>query len=212
MSGRGACPCDSMDSLAARNSLNYSVFHAQGPNQDSACILQFFILNYSFLIVNEVGVGITSPIGHIIHSPILISSAPHIHIIGIQSNRRCMYMSDSNPKGQVTFADDVIATIAGLAAVSIQGTAGMSGGLVGGIAEFLGKKNFSKGVKVDVQNGEVIVHLLVIAEYGVPIPQVCDRIQDAVKRDVETMTGYSVNAVNIHIQGIRVNKDDSKED
>lgn len=115
-------------------------------------------------------------------------------------------------KGAVTFGDDVISTIAGLAAISIPGTAGMSGGLVGGIAEFLGKKNFSKGVKIEVVNGEVVINLYVIAEYGVALPEVCDKIQDTVKRDVETMTGYAVKSVNIHVQGIKVNREDSKED
>lgn len=114
-------------------------------------------------------------------------------------------------KGAITFAEEVVATIAGLAAVSIQGTAGMSGGIVGGIAEFLGKKNFAKGVKVDVTGNEVTVNLLVIAEYGVNIPEVCRKIQDVVINDVEKMTEYKVKSVNVHVQGIRVNKDEGPE-
>jgi uncharacterized alkaline shock family protein YloU len=122
-----------------------------------------------------------------------------------------MSVTTTDPKGDIIFADDVIATIAGLAAVSIQGAAGMSGGLVNGIAEFLGKKNLSKGVKVEVAGSEVIVHLFVIAEYGVALPDVCTKIQDTVIKDVETMTGYKVKAVNIHVQGIKV-KEDVKEE
>ncbi len=122
-----------------------------------------------------------------------------------------MSEENMNGKGAITFAEEVVATIAGLAAVSIQGTAGMSGGIVGGIAEFLGKKNFAKGVKVDVAGGEVTVNLLVIAEYGVDIPEVCGKIQDVVKNDVEKMTGYKVKSVNIHVQGIRVNKDEGPD-
>ena len=59
--------------------------------------------------------------------------------------------------GTVRIADEVVGTIAGLAATEVNGIAGMSGGLVGGIAEMLGKKNFSKGVKVEVGEKEAAV-------------------------------------------------------
>jgi uncharacterized alkaline shock family protein YloU len=118
----------------------------------------------------------------------------------------------NNGKGATTLADEVIATIAGLAAVKVPGFAGMSGGLVGGIVEFLGKKNLSKGVKVEIAGNEVTINLLIIAEYGVEIPAVCDKIKDVVKSDVEKMAGYKVKSVNIHVQGIKVGKDDDKEE
>ncbi len=111
----------------------------------------------------------------------------------------------ANPKGTITYADEVVATIAGLAAVGIPGVAGMSGGIVGGIAEFLGKKNPSKGVKVEVTNGEVTVNLQIVAEYGVEMPKVSENMQDNVKNDLERMTGLKVKAVNVHIQGIKLN-------
>lgn len=122
-----------------------------------------------------------------------------------------MAENKTNPKGNITFADEVVATIAGLAAVGIAGVAGMSGGLVGGIAEFLGKKNFAKGVKVEVSNGEVVVNLQIISEYKVEIPLVSESIQDNVKNDIEKMTGLKVKAVNVHVQGIIVNKEEGIE-
>ena len=64
--------------------------------------------------------------------------------------------------GTISFADDVIATIAGLAATEIEGVAGMSGGIMGGIAELLGKRNLTKGVKVEVAQEETTIDLSVI--------------------------------------------------
>ena len=63
-------------------------------------------------------------------------------------------MEENNPKkddyGVIKIADDVIATIAGLAAMEVEGVAGMAGGVTSGITEMLGKKNMTKGVKLDV--------------------------------------------------------------
>ncbi|MGI6152408.1 MAG: Asp23/Gls24 family envelope stress response protein [Christensenellaceae bacterium] len=106
--------------------------------------------------------------------------------------------------GTITFANEVIATIAGLAAVDIKGVAGMSGGLVDGIVELLGRKNLSKGIKVEVGTEEVAVDISIVVEYGIPIPEVAQNIQMSVIKAVETMTGLKVVEVNISIQGIKV--------
>ncbi len=104
--------------------------------------------------------------------------------------------------GSVKIADEVISIVAGLAATEVAGVAGMSGGLAGGIAELLGKKNFSKGVKVIVTGKTVTVEIYVIIDYGICIPEVAIEIQEKVKEAVESMTGFEVAAVDIHVQGI----------
>lgn len=104
--------------------------------------------------------------------------------------------------GSVKIADEVISIVAGLAATEVPGVAGMSGGLAGGIAELLGKKNFSKGVKVIVTGKKVTVEIYAIIEYGISIPEVAIEIQEKVKNAVENMTGFEVAAVDIHVQGI----------
>ncbi|MDP2892203.1 MAG: Asp23/Gls24 family envelope stress response protein [Bacillota bacterium] len=129
-------------------------------------------------------------------------------------------MTDSNERmqtkvqkdGKISFADDVIATIAGLAASEVPGLAGMSGGIVDGIVEFLGKKNFTKGVKVEVGNEEAAIDLFVVMEYGAKIHEVCAEIQQAVKRAVETMTGLRVMEVNVFVQGVRFEKESKEGD
>lgn len=104
--------------------------------------------------------------------------------------------------GSIRIADEVVGIIAGLAATEIPGVAGMSGGLAGGIADILGRKNLAKGVKVEVGEKEAAVDLFVIIEYGVRIPDVAAQIQVNVKRAIENMTGLAVVEVNVHVQGV----------
>ncbi len=104
-------------------------------------------------------------------------------------------------------ADDVVATIAELAAKEVKGVVNMSGGLADSITEILGKKSPTKGVKVEVGEKEAAVDLYIVVEYGVRIPDVSWQIQENVKKAVETMTGLSVVEVNIHIQGVFIPKE-----
>ena len=57
----------------------------------------------------------------------------------------------------------------------------MAGGFAGGITEVFGKKNFSKGIKVDVQEQSVKIDVNIIVEYGARIPDVAFEIQNRVK-------------------------------
>ena len=114
--------------------------------------------------------------------------------------------------GCVKIADEVVSIIAGLAATEIDGIAGMSGGLVGGIAEVLGRKNFSKGVKVEVGEKEAAIDLYIIVKYGVRIPDVALAAQENIKRAIETMTGLSVVEVNVHVQGVHFPEEEPVEE
>lgn len=108
--------------------------------------------------------------------------------------------------GNIRIANEVIEIIAGLAATEVVGVAGMSGGVAGGIAELLGRKNLSKGVKVEVGQKQCAVDVSIVAEYGVRIPEVAGEIQDNVKRAIESMTGLEVVEVNVHVLGVTFNK------
>jgi len=117
--------------------------------------------------------------------------------------------------GAIRIADEVVSIIAGLAATDVEGVASMSGGIAGGIAEVLGRKNLSKGVRVDVGTEEAKVEIFIIVKYGVRIPDVAWDIQERVKKAVETMTGLKVTHVNVHVQGVHFpqkDKEDAVED
>ena len=120
-------------------------------------------------------------------------------------------MSDNEERGAIKIANEVVSIIAGIAATEVEGVAGMSGGVVGGIAEILGRKSLSKGVKVEVGEKETAVDLFVIINYGSSIPDVAWKIQDNVKQAIEGMTGLNVKAVNVHVQGVYFPEDEQEE-
>lgn len=113
--------------------------------------------------------------------------------------------------GEVKISDEVVAIIAGLAAIDVPGVAGMSGGIAGGIAEILGRKNLSKGVKVEVGEKEAAIDLYLIVDYGCRIPEISWNVQNKVKKAVESMSGLDVVEVNIHVQGVNIEKEAKKE-
>lgn len=104
--------------------------------------------------------------------------------------------------GSIRIADEVVAVIAGLAATEVKGVAGMSGGLAGGIAEMLGRKNLSKGVKVEVGEKEAAIDLYIVVEFGIKIPEIASQIQENVKKAIESMTGLTVVEANVYVQGV----------
>ena len=119
---------------------------------------------------------------------------------------------DDQTIGKVQIADEVVAVIAGKAVSEIQGVYEMSGGFAGGISEVLsGKKNLSKGIKVDVGEIEVKIDGNIIVEYGARIPDVAFQIQNRVKKAVETMTGLHVSSLNVHVQGVNIPEDKKEE-
>lgn len=106
--------------------------------------------------------------------------------------------------GTVKIADDVVAIIAGIAATEVEGVAGMSGGITGGITEMLGMKNLSKGVKVEVGDQEAAIDLYIIVEYGSNISELGKKVQENVKSTLETMTGLNIIEVNVNILGVNI--------
>ena len=120
-------------------------------------------------------------------------------------------ISEANNE-EIKIADDVVSVIAGKAVSEISGVAGMAGGFAGGISEvFSGKKNLSKGIKVDVGEKEVKIDVNIIVEYGARIPDIAFEIQNRVKKAVETMTGLNVSSVNVHVQGVNIPEDKKEE-
>lgn len=120
--------------------------------------------------------------------------------------------NDQTGMGSIRISDEVVRIIAGLAATEVAGVAGMSGGIAGGIAEMLGRKNLSRGVKVEVGEKEAAVDIFVIVEYGTRIPEIASQIQQKVRKAIQDMTGLNVVEVNVNIQGISFGSSDAKEE
>ena len=104
--------------------------------------------------------------------------------------------------GDIRVATEVVSIVASLAAQEVPGVLRMSGRRIDGINEFLGKESVSKGVRVSFDNKTVTCNVYVIIEYGFCIPEVALEIQEKVKESIETMTGYDVQFIDVHVQGV----------
>lgn len=111
-------------------------------------------------------------------------------------------IQEKNQFGDVRIANDVIAIIAGLAATEVKGVAKMSGNITKELISKLGMKNLSKGVTVVVTPKSVTVNLAIELLYGYNVAEVSGKVQDKVKSAIETMTGLTVEEVNIRIAGV----------
>lgn len=107
--------------------------------------------------------------------------------------------------GEVQIADEVVATIAALAASEVKGVAA-SGNTASELTGKFGKKNISKGVKVLVSPDAVSVDMALTLDYGYGIPETAKQVQEKVKLAIENMTGLQVKEVNIRIAGVNVVK------
>lgn len=114
---------------------------------------------------------------------------------------------ESNQKGEVQIADEVVAIIAGLAATEVEGVAKMAGNITNELVSKLGMKNLSKGVKVTITAENVSVDLALEIKFGYSVQVVSGQVQDKVKSAIETMTGLKVNEVNIRIAGVSLEKE-----
>ena len=102
----------------------------------------------------------------------------------------------------VKISNDVVATYAGIAVSEVEGVYGMAGGFAGITEVISGKKNLSKGIKVEVGEKSTKIDVNIIVEYGARIPEVAYEIQTRIKKSVEAMTDLKVLEVNVNVQGV----------
>lgn len=111
----------------------------------------------------------------------------------------------TNEYGKVIISEEVIETIAGLAAMECYGLVGMSSHNVqDGLADLLGWENISKGIEVDIEEEKVELELNIIVEYGTNIQEVANNVMNRVKYVIEDKIGIHVEKININVQGVRV--------
>ncbi len=115
--------------------------------------------------------------------------------------------NDMEQGNTITYANEVVAIIAGVAAGEVEGIAGMCS--VSGI-DILGRnKNITKGVKVEIGTEEASVDLYIVVEYGTPIQKAAQDAQENVRKAIETMTGLHVVRVDVHVQGVSFEKENN---
>ena len=119
-----------------------------------------------------------------------------------------MSLEINNEYGHVSISDDVIASVAGGAAVSCYGIIGMASKnkVKDGITEILRKENYAKGIVVKKDEEKLVIDLYIIVMYGTKISEIANNVQSSVKYQIEKTLGVKVDEINIYIQGIKVNK------
>lgn len=117
-----------------------------------------------------------------------------------------MSIEMSTKYGQIDISNDVLAIIAGGAAVDCYGIVGMASKhqIKDGISEILRKENFSKGVVVRQNEDELHIDMYIIVSYGTKISEIAHNVQSKVKYTLNQTVGLSVESVNIFVQGVRV--------
>jgi uncharacterized alkaline shock family protein YloU len=109
---------------------------------------------------------------------------------------------DVDGAGHVMIADEVLSTIAGTAALEIDGVSAMAGNIKGDIAQILGRRSQTKGVVVEVDGSDVKISLSIIVKFGHHIQEISEAVQKKVKIAIENMTGLNASEVNINVVGV----------
>jgi len=111
-------------------------------------------------------------------------------------------MTESTHLGKIEISPAAIASLANHAVLKSYGVVGMSSRNLGQLLSCDSKR----GVKVNIENGEIVIALYVIVEYGTRISEVAHNIMESVKFTVEKALGVPVAQVNVHVQGLRVSE------
>ena len=111
--------------------------------------------------------------------------------------------------GSIRISEEVVETIASVAVSEIEGVCSVGTGIVDGIARRLSKKTFLNGIKASVDDEVVNVDINIVVKYGARIPEVAWNVQDAVKREIELMTGLKAEKVNVRVVGIDIPSEES---
>lgn len=111
---------------------------------------------------------------------------------------------------KIRISEEVVATIAGIAAAEVENLASMSGGFVDGIVGILGRKTPGRGIKVELKENQATIDLSIVMQYGCKIHEVARDMQTRVRDAVESMTGMEVISVNVNILGVSVDKEAKK--
>ena len=113
------------------------------------------------------------------------------------------YVTHAQANGNVLISEDVIATIVSHAVADVKGVVSLSTKPGADIAEFIGKKNWGKGIKILVNaDNEVSIDCNVTVSYGQSVVSVAKDVQVAIHNAVEELTGVTIAAINVNVCGI----------
>ncbi|MBQ7485083.1 MAG: Asp23/Gls24 family envelope stress response protein [Oscillospiraceae bacterium] len=113
------------------------------------------------------------------------------------------YVVRQEEAGNIQISEEVIANLAAATAQEVDGVGGL---LSGNVSDLVGGKKMTiKGVRVEMEDEGLVVHLFLTIRYGCEIADVAGKVQQAVFNTLEGATGFKVRAVNVHVGGISFN-------
>lgn len=114
------------------------------------------------------------------------------------------YITCTEEKGDIYISEEVLAMIAGAAAVEVEGIAGLAAGNLG--EQILGRKSLARGVQIKREEEKLIVNISIMIQYGYAVAELAKKVQEAVVSSVEATSGLDVLAVNVRVGGITFEK------
>src|SRR6056297_3654319 len=113
--------------------------------------------------------------------------------------------------GQVHISTDVLSIITSIAAGEIEGVQDASSGFVDEISSLFNKKNYSKGIKIELKEDNVYIDISINVEYGYNIHKVAEAVQQKVTEKIETMTNLNVVSINVNVANVYLKEEEEKE-
>lgn len=111
----------------------------------------------------------------------------------------------SSSLGQIKVNHTVVATIVKMAATSVKGVVGVGGSFIENVSALFTAKDYDKGVRVsEDEAGNYVIEIRVHMEYGVELAKTAENLQLTIAKQVTTMTGKAVGAVDVIIEGVKM--------
>ena len=129
----------------------------------------------------------------------------------MSENNMTIDIEKGQDKGQITYANEVIATIVTVATTEVEGISGIAGAGASTISGILAKGSKTpRSVRVDMIGEDVNVDVSVTVDYGMPIQKVGRNAQENVRKSIESMTGLHVDKVDLHVVGVSFEKENQE--
>ena len=121
------------------------------------------------------------------------------------------YYTQEMDNGSIQISEDVVASVTGMAVLEVEGVCGLSSSIGTDIAEMLGMKTLSKGIRLSAtETGALRIDCDIVSKFGQNIFELAKNVQENVKSSVESVTGLSVAEVNVTVCGIALPKETKK--
>ena len=120
------------------------------------------------------------------------------------------YFTKDVENGTIQISEEVVASVAAMAVLEVEGVCGLASNLGYDIAEMLGKKTLAKGIRITAEGESLRIDCEIVAQFGQPVFVLARSVQDHVKTGVESLTGLPVSQVNVNVSGIALPREAKK--